>query len=119
MIEQVHVTQLPQWLQSAAGDGQPAQVLDVREAGELQTAAIAPQAIGAAGGTLVHIPMSELASRVGELDPEQPVACLCHHGGRSQRVALYLAQQGFARVANIDGGIDAWSREVDASVPRY
>ncbi|KAF1020463.1 MAG: Thiosulfate sulfurtransferase GlpE [Paracidovorax wautersii] len=119
MIEQVTVSQLPQWLQAAHQDGQPAQVLDVREADELQVAAIAPAAITAIQGAFVHIPMSQLAARVGELDPELPVACLCHHGGRSQRVAMYLAQQGFAKVANIAGGIDAWSREVDASVPRY
>jgi rhodanese-related sulfurtransferase len=47
------------------------------------------------------------------------VACLCHHGARSQRVAMFLAQQGFGEVANIAGGIDAWSAERDPSVPRY
>jgi rhodanese-related sulfurtransferase len=44
---------------------------------------------------------------------------LCHHGGRSMQVAMFLAQHGFERVANVAGGIDAWSRDVDPSVPRY
>jgi rhodanese-related sulfurtransferase len=44
---------------------------------------------------------------------------MCHHGARSQRVAMFLAANGFARVANVAGGIDAWSREVDPGVPCY
>jgi rhodanese-related sulfurtransferase len=47
------------------------------------------------------------------------MACLCHHGMRSLQVANYLAQNGFAHVVNLQGGIDAWSHEVDPSVPRY
>jgi rhodanese-related sulfurtransferase len=57
--------------------------------------------------------------RLAELDPSQPLACLCHHGMRSLQVANYLAQNGFAHVVNLQGGIDAWSHEVDPSVPRY
>ena len=119
MIEQVPVTQLSAWLRSTSTEGRPAQVLDVRKTDELQVASVSADAIGQAGGHFVHIPMSQLTSRLGELDPDQAVACLCHHGGRSQRVAMYLAQQGFGKVANIDGGIDAWSREIDSTVPRY
>ena len=63
--------------------------------------------------------MGQLPQRLAELDPQRPIACLCHHGTRSQRVALFLAANGFSRVANIAGGIDAWSAEVDGSVPRY
>jgi rhodanese-related sulfurtransferase len=63
--------------------------------------------------------MGELTGRLTELDPSRPLACLCHHGARSLRVAAFLEQQGFAQLANITGGIDAWSREHDASVPRY
>ena len=94
MIEQVPVSLLKDWLQTAGSQsGSPAQVLDIRESDELLVASIQPQHIEEAGGTLRHIPMSQLAGRVGELDPDTPVACLCHHGGRSQRVALFLAQQ--------------------------
>ena len=86
------------------------QLLDVREQWELDIASIA----GA-----IRIPMMEIPSRKGELDPSRPVAVICHSGGRSGRVADFLSRQGFPRVANIAGGIDAWSREVDDTVPRY
>ena len=72
-----------------------------------------------AGVELVAIPMNEIPARLAELDPARPVACLCHHGARSQRVAAFLAQQGFAEVANVAGGIDAWSATREPAVPRY
>ena len=86
------------------------QLLDVREAWELELAGI-PGA--------VHIPMSEVVGRHGELHRDQPVAVLCHSGVRSAQVANYLLAQGFGTVANIVGGIDAWSTDLDPSVPRY
>jgi rhodanese-related sulfurtransferase len=111
MIEQVRPSELSQWLQSHGAD---AIVLDVRENAELQAASIKPQ-----GFELVHIPMNEIPGRLGQLDPGRAVACLCHHGARSMRVAMFLQAQGFETVANIAGGIDAWSQELDPSVPRY
>ena len=89
-------------------------VLDVREPGELAVASIK-----ANGFNLLTIPMGVIPLRLAELDPEQPIACLCHHGGRSMQVASFLKAQGFAHVANIAGGINAWSAEVDPSVARY
>jgi rhodanese-related sulfurtransferase len=86
----------------------------VREPWELQTARVVPQ-----GFTLATIPMNEIPGRLSELDPAQRIACLCHHGARSQRVAAFLLQNGFAEVANVAGGIDAWSAQHDPSVPRY
>ena len=97
----------------AAVEGQPL-VLDVREPWELQTASVRTD-----GFELVAIPMGELPGRLSELDPSRPLACLCHHGVRSLHVAVFLDQQGFETLANITGGIDAWSRERDTSVPRY
>jgi rhodanese-related sulfurtransferase len=114
MIEQVHPTDLAAWIRSQAGTGAPAVVLDVREPAELRAASVRPD-----GFELVTIPMNEVPQRLGELDPEAPIACMCHHGARSQRVAMFLAANGFDHVANIAGGIDAWSRELDAGVPRY
>jgi rhodanese-related sulfurtransferase len=111
MIDQVHPNGLDAWLAAQGGRGV---VLDVREPAEWRTAAVQPQ-----GFDLRTISMNEVPARIAELDPDQPVACLCHHGARSMRVAMYLAQNGFAHVANIAGGIDAWSRERDPSVPRY
>lgn len=89
-------------------------LLDVREAWELQAARL-----DLPGATLLHIPMHTLPARRLELDPAQPVAVLCHHGARSLQCVAYLRQHGHAAVYNIAGGIDAWSRQVDATVPRY
>jgi rhodanese-related sulfurtransferase len=116
MIDQVRPSALHAWLQAQqAATGKLPLVLDVREPWELQTSAI--QAGG--GFELAAIPMNAIPARAAELDAQRPVAVLCHHGGRSQRVAMFLAQQGFANLANIAGGIDAWSQELDAGVPRY
>jgi rhodanese-related sulfurtransferase len=113
MIDQITPNQLAQWGQHHADAG-TVLVLDVREPWELQTASIKP-----AGVDFLHIPMNLIPARLTELDRSRPVACLCHHGGRSMQVAAFLAQQGFECVANIAGGIDAWSAQVDPSVPRY
>ncbi|MCW5223421.1 sulfurtransferase [Verminephrobacter aporrectodeae subsp. tuberculatae] len=112
MIDHVRPAQLPAWF-AAAGDGHPV-VLDLREPWERQTASVRAQ-----GFELCAIPMGELSARLAELDPERAVACLCHHGARSLRGAAFLEQQGFAKVANVTGGIDAWSQESDPGVPRY
>ncbi|WBY01309.1 rhodanese-like domain-containing protein [Ramlibacter tataouinensis] len=111
MIDQVRPTDLDAWLAAQGGNGL---VLDVREAPELRAASVAP-----AGFEVVAIPMNEIPARLAELDADRPVACLCHHGARSQRVAMFLAHNGFEHVANIVGGIDAWSLERDCAVPRY
>jgi rhodanese-related sulfurtransferase len=111
MIEQIRPSGLAAWLRSQAG---PAVVLDVREPDELRRASVQPE-----GFELLAIPMNEIPARLAQLNPERPVACLCHHRARSQRVAMYLASNGFRSVANIAGGIDAWSLERAPSVPRY
>jgi rhodanese-related sulfurtransferase len=54
-----------------------------------------------------------------ELQRDQPIACLCHHGGRSAQVAHFLMQNGFTQIVNVQGGINAWSSEVDPSIPTY
>lgn len=113
MIDQVQPSQLQDWIQAKQAQG-PAVVLDVREAWELQTASVKTENFA-----FLHIPMNLIPGKLSELDPGRPIACLCHHGGRSMQVAHYLAQNGFARVANIAGGINAWSSQVDPQVPRY
>jgi rhodanese-related sulfurtransferase len=114
MIENIYPGDLKEWLQKAKAHGRPL-VLDVREPSELARASIQP----GADFDLVHIPMGVIPPRLNELDPARPVACLCHHGARSMRVAQFLEYQGFRHVANINGGINAWSMQVDPSVPRY
>ncbi len=113
MISEVSPARLSDWLLAARVHGEPV-LLDVREPLELQTASIQPGEF-----TLLTIPMGEIPARLAELDPAQPVACLCHHGARSLRVATFLAKNGFEHVVNITGGIDAWSLERDTAVPRY
>lgn len=114
MIDHVRPAQLTDWL-AAAPEGSAPLVLDVREPWELQTASVSP----AEGFEFVAIPMGQLPERLAELDPTRPIACLCHHGMRSLRVANFLEHHGFEQIANITGGIDAWSQERDPAVPRY
>ena len=97
-------------LRERLGGEDPPVVLDVRTAPE--------RAIARLPGDL-WIPMQEIAARVEELDPARDVVVYCHVGARSARVAQFLRARGFARVANLVGGIDAWSAEVDPTVPRY
>ena len=113
MIAQIRPRQLAAWLQASAQHG-TAVVLDVREPIELQIAPVTPE-----GCALLAIPMGEITSRLAELDPAQPIACLCHHGVRSHRVAAFLQAQGFEHVVNIAGGVEAWSQELDATVAQY
>jgi len=112
MIEQILPAELAAWF--ARDASAQAVLLDVREPWEVQTASVTPR-----GFTLLTIPMNTLPSRLGELDPGQRVACLCHHGARSQHVAVYLSQHGFDSLANVAGGIDAWARQYDTTVARY
>lgn len=89
----------------------PPLLLDVREKWEYDTAHLPD--------TLL-MPMGEVPGRAyNELDPDQPVVVLCHHGARSLNVTMWLRQQGYDHAQSLAGGIDAWSRIVDPSVPRY
>ena|ERR1700722_12000688 len=86
-------------------------LLDVREPWECQTAAIA---------TAKLMPMGDVPGRAHqELDPEEHIVVVCHHGVRSMNVTVWLRQQGFEKVQSMRGGIDAWSRSVDQKVPLY
>ena len=85
-------------------------LLDVREPAEWQAARVADA---------LHIPMRTVPGRLDELDPAHTWVVMCHGGVRSLRVAEFLAASGYARVFNLTGGIDAWSLEIDSSVPRY
>jgi rhodanese-related sulfurtransferase len=86
-------------------------LLDVREAWEIAVAAVPT--------VTVHIPMSEISSRLGELDPRRDTVVICRSGGRSAQVAQFLERQGFSSVFNLAGGILAWSRDLDPTIPQY
>lgn len=120
MIDHIAPSDFARWITSVTQShplDRPV-VLDVREPHELQWASIAPSA-AQLGFQWVAIPMGQLPARLNELDPDQPIACLCHHGARSMQVARFLVSNGFAEVSNIAGGIDAWSLQVDPAVARY
>jgi rhodanese-related sulfurtransferase len=107
MDYEISVDQLKQQLASP----NPPLLLDVREQWEFQTASIT-------GAKL--IPMGDIPSRVHqELDEGQHIAVLCHHGARSLNVTMWLRQQGFEKAQSVAGGIDAWSRAIDPTVPTY
>jgi len=109
--------------------GNNAILLDVREEWELAVASIPASTAGAAGSAgsaepaagpaIVHVPMGEIAQRIGELDPRRETVVMCRSGRRSLEVARYLQRSGFQSVSNLTGGILAWSRELDPSIPEY
>jgi len=101
----------PEDVKSLADRGETFTLLDVREPREFETATIA-------GAKLM--PMGEVPSRAHqELDPDERIVVYCHHGVRSLNVTNWLRQQGFENAQSMRGGIDAWSRQVDARVPLY
>jgi rhodanese-related sulfurtransferase len=89
----------------------PPLLLDVREKWEFDTAHIANSLL---------MPMGDVPSRAhAEIDPDEPVVVICHHGMRSLNVTMWMRAQGFEQVHSLAGGIDGWSRSVDPSVTRY
>ena len=109
-MQQIYPAQIAEW---ASQQAQRPVLLDVREGWEVQTASAKPEALD-----LLHMPMQTIPARLHELDKSRPIACLCHHGGRSMQVASFLMQHGF-EVVNVAGGIHAWSAQVDPSIPVY
>lgn len=86
-------------------------LLDVREPWEFDLSKIVDSKL---------IPMGDIPSRAHqELDPDDHIVVVCHHGVRSMSVTNWLRQQGFENAQSLRGGIDAWSRQVDPKVPTY
>lgn len=90
--------------------GEPFLLLDVREPVEFRFARIPDS---------VLIPLAQLPSRLGEIDPEQEIVTVCHHGVRSLTALGILVKNGFTKVKNLTGGIDAYSMTADPNIPRY
>lgn len=107
MVDSISPAELKEKLDQAPGQ---LVLLDVREPAEYAVCHI---------DNSVHIPMGEITRRIDELDESQEIVVLCHHGMRSMQVAMYLASNGFTRVDNLEGGIDAWATEIDTSMARY
>ena len=88
-----------------------ARLIDVREPWEFVTARIEGS---------VEMPMGDVPARAHqELDPDERLVVICHHGLRSMNVTVWLRNQGFEQAQSLRGGIDAWAAEVDATMPRY
>ncbi len=104
-IPQLTVKELKQRIDA----GEEVQLIDVREPWEYKIAQI--------GGNL--IPQNEVPNRLSEIDRDREVIVHCHSGVRSQRIAEFLAQAGYPRVANLAGGIQVWSEQIDPKVPTY
>ena len=107
-MKQITPPQLADWLQDAA---RPAPVLlDVREPSEFAYCAIP--------GSL-PMPMASVPARMQELDPDAEIVVICHHGGRSMQVAMFLERQGFSKLINLAGGVAQWAQQVDPAMPQY
>lgn len=96
-------------LKTKLDNGEKPFILDVREPFEYQIANI--------GGVLV--PMNDVPARLSEIPRDQEIVVQCKSGGRSQKVAEFLAQQGYTKLSNLTGGILAWAGEIDQSVKKY
>lgn len=107
-MNQITAAELAAWLSDPRRE-KPL-LLDVREPWEFEKARIEPATL---------IPMRELPARLGEIDRDREVVAICHHGGRSMHVAIFLEKQGVRRVHNLVGGINAWSQTVDPAVALY
>jgi len=85
-------------------------LLDVREPWEYERCHIANSKL---------VPMQQVPNFLPDLNPDEEIVVICHHGIRSRTVANYLAQQDFSKVINLSTGIDGWARDIDASMPIY
>ena len=100
----------PQELKTRLSAAEPPQVLDVREPWEVKLCTLPGS---------IHIPMRSIPERLAEIDRNRDWVVLCHHGVRSLAVANFLAAQGYGKIYNLDGGIDAWAKQVDPEMAKY
>lgn len=106
-IPQLSPKELHQWIQ----EKKPFHLLDVRTDEEVEICCL---------NHAIHIPMNLIPLRQNELpDDDLPLVVYCHHGIRSLHTAMYLADVGFENLYNLQGGIDAWSTQIDENVTRY
>ena len=107
-MKQITPPQLADWLQDST---RPAPVLlDVREPSEFSYCAIP--------GSL-PMPMASVPARMQELDPDAEIVVICHHGGRSMQVAMFLERNGFGSIYNLAGGVNAWAHDIDPDMRKY
>ena len=106
-FREISATELHHYLQ--ATESNPL-LLDVREPWEYEKCKLENSRL---------IPMRQIPSVLNELDPDQEIVVICHHGIRSRSVAAYLSSNEFSKVINLTGGIDAWDKTIDLSMETY
>lgn len=107
-MKQLSPMELSAWM--ADGSRRKPILLDVREPWEFQLCHIPGS---------VHIPMATVPARIGELEQDAEIVVICHHGGRSAQVGMFLEHQGFPRVINLSGGVAGWAAQVEPGMPQY
>lgn len=105
-MQSITATELKQKLDA----GEKPVLLDVREAWEYETCHI--------DGS-INISMSNVQQMLNELKPDDETVVICHHGMRSFQVASYLEGNGYDKIANLEGGVDAWAKTVDPDMAQY
>jgi rhodanese-related sulfurtransferase len=107
MIESISVSDLKREIDT----GTTMRLLDVREPWEYELCRI---------DNSINIPLSQITTRLGDLDKDGELVVICHHGSRSFQAACYLQSVGFnARLFNLEGGIAAWAETIDGQMPKY
>lgn len=117
-MQQISTHQLADWIaecgNSAGESGQERRqkpfLLDVREPWEYEHCHLAGS---------VLMPMQSVPARLGELAPDADVVVICHHGGRSMQVAMFLERNGFGSIYNLAGGVNAWAHDIDPGMRKY
>jgi rhodanese-related sulfurtransferase len=107
-MRQITPTELKQWLDDPAR-AKPF-LLDVREPWEFERCRLPDASL---------VPMRELPARLEALERGQEIVVICHHGVRSFHAARFLEHNGFHQVINLSGGVDAWAKQVDPTMPLY
>lgn len=107
-MNQIRPRQLAEWM--ADNSRAKPLLLDVREAQELEICRI--------DGSR-HLPMHLVSVQHADLPRDRDIVVICHHGGRSMQVAMFLEGRGFGAVHNLSGGVEAWATEVDPAMRRY
>jgi rhodanese-related sulfurtransferase len=108
LIARIAPPELAAWRADSAR-AQPV-IIDVREPWEYERCRIEGSR---------SMPLRELPARLAELPEDRDLVLVCHHGSRSEQAAAWLAHNGYPRVRNLEGGIDAWARVVEPAMPRY
>ena len=108
VMRQISPQQLQEWL--ADQQRENPLLVDVREPWEFDTCRIA--------GAL-SMPLRNIPARHQELSKDAAIVVICHHGARSFQAGMFLEQNGFAHITNLEGGVDAWARQVDPAMATY